>query len=175
MFPRIINSHFSTGQEVHSWSPVLPALLLCPCCPATAAQPRLCPASFTAATAPAACGPGGHGGHRIPTGTRCPRGQRGGHDFQAEPQGGLHSPGPAVTSARWDVMLKGGSEAGQQPVVQSVWELALLVCQLRGSTGWEESSGVFHSISSKGSTPSMGSSNSSRDNTLPSPRVGHLV
>lgn len=43
MFPRIINSHFSTGQEVHSWAPPLPASLLCPCCPVTAAQTQTMP------------------------------------------------------------------------------------------------------------------------------------
>lgn len=43
MFPRIINSHFSTGQEVHSWTPLLPASLLCPCCPVTAAQTQTMP------------------------------------------------------------------------------------------------------------------------------------
>lgn len=32
------------------------------------------------------------------------------------------------------MVAQGGSEAGRQPAVQRVWELTLLVCQLRGGT-----------------------------------------
>lgn len=146
MFPRIINSHFSTGQEVHSWPPVLPALLLCPCCPATAAQPQAMP------------------GHR--------QSHRQG---SADP--GCSDPGKVGCDAeRGDQRLD-----SKQPVLRGCGNGRCWFVTSRAAhgarlspTGWENS-GVFHSISFKGSTPSMGSSNSSRDNTLSSPRVGQLV
>lgn len=106
MFPRIINSHFSTGQEVHSWSPVLPAWLLCPCCPATAAQPQAMPGPFRA------CAPG-HGGsqhssrHSLPQGTRASLTQ----SFPDRATG-LSRAGSDL--GKVGSMLKGGSEAGQR-------------------------------------------------------------
>lgn len=57
MFPRIINSHFSTGQEVHAWAPLLPASLLCPCCPVTAAQARTMPSPIHTGPGPGSVHP----------------------------------------------------------------------------------------------------------------------
>ena len=82
MFPGIINSHFSAGQEVHSWTPPLPASLLCPCCPVTAAQTRAMPGRIPTGRVPGSVRPAA--GHREFIGFRRAQASQGqqsrGHD-----------------------------------------------------------------------------------------------
>lgn len=143
MFPRIINSHFSTGQEVHSWTPPLPASLLCPCCPVTAAQTQTMPGHIhTGHLRGSMCPTAGHREFRV---------FRQAHAAQEEQREGRN---PAVSSRRaaadrWDGgavvgrcgavqeglrCCVGGLEAGPQPAVQRLWEQTLLSCQLHGGT-----------------------------------------
>lgn len=73
MFPRIINSHFSTGQEVRSRTPPLPASLLCPCCPVTAAQTQTMPGRIRPGHVPGSAPRRARGVQGIQTGTCFPR------------------------------------------------------------------------------------------------------
>lgn len=129
MFPRIINSHFSTGQEVHSWTPPLPALLLCPCCPATAAQTQTMPGHIHTGHLP---------GSVCPTAGHCEfRAFRQAHAAQEEQRKGQN---PAVSSQR-AVADPGDGRAGvgRCGVVWCGAGGAAVLC--RGIGGWTTACG----------------------------------
>lgn len=127
MFPRIINSHFSTGQEVHSWTPPLPALLLCPCCPATAAQTQTMPGHIHTSHLPRSV---------CPTAGHCEfRAFRQAHAAQEEQRKGQN---PAVSSQR-AAADRGTAGLGWEGVVWSGARGAAVLC--RGIGGWTTACG----------------------------------